>query len=170
MSLPGLDQLESTPEILRLMMEGLTEEDTNWKPAPDRFSIAEALEHLSHAEGHCFRARVEKMMEEDSPALEPYDDRVLFAAGQFSGRNAEDSFDHFEDQRELNLEYLRDLPAGALNRTGVHPSLGPVTVSHVLHAWAFDDLCHIQQIAEIIRALKYYPHMGPFQSIYKINP
>ena len=35
MSLPGLDQLESTPETLRLLMGGLTEEDTNWKPSPN---------------------------------------------------------------------------------------------------------------------------------------
>ncbi len=59
MSLPGLSQLESTPEILRMLMEGLSVEDTDWKAAPDRFSIAETLEHLSHAEGHCFRQRLE---------------------------------------------------------------------------------------------------------------
>ena len=105
MSLPGLDQLESTPEILRLLMTSLSEEDANWKPAPNRFSIAEALEHLSHTEGHCFRARVEAMVEQDNPPIEPYDPEVYFAAGQYSGRSAEDSFDHFEEQRELNLEY-----------------------------------------------------------------
>jgi len=65
MSLPGLGQLEATPEILRLLMEGLSEEDTQWKPAPNRFSIAETLEHLSHSEGHCFRDRVQRMVEED---------------------------------------------------------------------------------------------------------
>src|SRR2546427_788196 len=99
MSLPGLAQLETTPEILRLLMEGLSEQDAAWKPAPNRFSIAEALEHLSHAEGHYFRARVEEMVKEESPAIEPYDQEVFFAAGQYSGRAAEDSFDHFEEQR-----------------------------------------------------------------------
>ena len=85
-------------------------------------------------------------------------------------RSAEDSFDHFEEQRELNLEYLRELPSGATNRTGIHPEFGPLTVSHVLNEWAFHDIGHIKQIAEIIRALKYYPNMGPFQSAYQINP
>src|SRR5262249_26558863 len=100
MSLPGLRQLESTPEILRLLMEGLSDDDTKWKPAPNRFSIAEVLEHLSHVEGHCFRSRIERMVEEDNPAIEEYDQEALFAAGQYSGREAEDSFDHFEEQRE----------------------------------------------------------------------
>jgi hypothetical protein len=170
MSLPGVDQLESTPEILRLLMGGLSEEDTQWKPAANRWSIAEVLEHLSHVEGHCFRTRVERMVSENNPAIEPYDQEAYFAAGQYSGREAEDSFDHFEEQRELNLEYLHELPATAASRTGAHPELGVMTVSNLMNEWAFHDLGHIRQIAEIIRALKYYPNMGPLQSQYKVNP
>ena len=170
MSLPGLGQLEATAEILRMLMEELSVEDTQWKPAPDRFSIAEALEHLSHAEGHCFRERLERMVEGDDPALEAYDQEAHFASGQYSGRTAEDSFDHFEEQRELNLEYLSELPASVADRAGRHPELGGITVSHLLNEWAFHDLGHIRQIAEIVRALKYYPNMGPFQAAYKIHP
>jgi hypothetical protein len=170
MSLPGLEQLEATPEILRLLMGGLSEDDTQWKPAPNRFSIAEALEHLSHVEGHCFRARVERMVNEDNPAIEPYDPDVYFAEGQYSGRDAEDSFDHFEEQREMNVEYLRELPASVADRIGTHGKLGVITVSHLMNEWAFHDIGHIKQIGEIIRALKYYPGMGLFQSQYKINP
>ena len=80
MSLPGFGQLEATPEILRLLMEGVSEEETQWKPAPNRFSIAEVLEHISHTEGHYFRVGVESMMEEDNPDLDPYDQEAYFAA------------------------------------------------------------------------------------------
>jgi hypothetical protein len=170
MSLPGLDQLSATPEILRLLMGGLSEEDTQWKPAPNRFSIAEALEHLSHVEGHCFRARVERMVNEDNPAIEPYDPDLYFSEGQYSGRDAEDSFDHFEEQRELNVEYLRELPASVVDRIGTHGKIGVITISHVMNEWAFHDIGHIKQIGEIIRALKYYPGMGPFREQYKVNP
>ena len=170
MSLPGLGQLEATPEILRLLMEGLSEEDTQWKPAPERFSIAETLEHLSHLEGHCFRDRIQRMVEEDNPPLERYDPNVYFKSGQYSGRSAEDSFDHFEEQRELNLEFLRGLPDNVADRIGTHSRLGVITVSQQMNEWAFHDIGHIRQIAELIRALKYYPHMGPFQAEYKINP
>ena len=170
MSLPGLDQLTATPEMLRLLMGGLSEEDTQWKPAPNRFSIAEVLEHLSHVEGHCFRARVERMVNEDNPGIEPYDPDVYFAAGQYSGRDAEDSFDHFEEQREMNVEYLREMPSSVADRIGTHGKIGVITVSHLMNEWAFHDIGHIKQIGEIIRARKYYPGMGPFQAQYKINP
>jgi len=170
MSLPGIDQLAATPEILRLMMDGLSEEDANWKAGPKRFSIAETLEHLSHVEGHCFRDRVEKMVDEGNPSFEPYDTDAYFAAGQYSGREAEDSFDHFEEQRELNIEYLRGLPDSAAERTGVHSRLGVITVAHVMNEWAFHDLGHIRQIAEIIRARKFYAQSGPFATQSKVNP
>src|ERR1700712_4534787 len=52
---PALDQLAATPEILRILMASVTDEIALTKPAPDRWSIAEVLEHLSHVEGHMFR-------------------------------------------------------------------------------------------------------------------
>ena len=52
MELDCLDQLEATPAILRGLMCDLSVEDTEWKPAPDRFSIAEVLAHLFA--GHYF--------------------------------------------------------------------------------------------------------------------
>ena len=168
--IPGLTQLEATAEILRLLLEEVTEDETNWKPAPDRFSIAEVLEHLSHTEGHCFRGRVQDMVEQDIPAIGVYDQNALHAAGQYSGRSAEDSFDHFEEQREDNIEYLRNLPVGALTRVGMHVEYGPISVAQLLNEWAFHDLGHVRQIAEIVRAQKYFPQMGPLAQEYKVNP
>ena len=41
--LPCLDLLDATPGILRGLMMELTEADARWKPAPERFSVAETL-------------------------------------------------------------------------------------------------------------------------------
>ena len=71
--LPAVGQLEATPEILRGLIRELTEEDARWKPAPDRFSVAEVLAHLSHSEGHCYRRRLDRFMNEERPELEPDD-------------------------------------------------------------------------------------------------
>jgi hypothetical protein len=49
--LPCLDLLDATPDILRRLTCELSSEDAQWKPAPDRFSVAEVLAHLSHSEG-----------------------------------------------------------------------------------------------------------------------
>ena len=62
--LPCLELLEATPAILRELMSEISKEDARWKPAPDRFSIAEVLAHLSHGEGHCYRPRVDRFLAE----------------------------------------------------------------------------------------------------------
>ncbi len=44
--LPRLNLLEATPAILGGLMSEISEEDARWKPAGDRFSVAEVLSHL----------------------------------------------------------------------------------------------------------------------------
>jgi hypothetical protein len=103
--LPAVGQLQATPEILRGLMRELTEEDARWKPAPDRFSVAEVLAHLSQSEGD-YRLRLDRFMNEERPELEP--DEAQFHLDLYRNADPEDSFDHFEEQRESNIEFLRN--------------------------------------------------------------
>jgi len=170
MTLPGIPQLEATPEILRLLLDGMTAEQTLWKPDHDRWSLAEILEHMSHVEAHYFRAAVDHLVQSENPELTPYDQNAYSAAGVYSGRDAEDSFAHFEEQREDNVSFLNQMKLSAADRTGNHPELGKLNLGHILNEWAFHDLGHIRQIAELVRAIRYYPNMGPIQSQYQIRP
>ena len=166
----ALEQLSTTPEILRLLMAGVTEEQANWKPALDRWSIAEVVAHLSHVEGHLFRLRIDQILSEDNPNVEPYDQEEYAASGIYSGREAEESFAHWEEQREEALELLRELEPIALERRATHPKLGTFTLEEMLNEWAFHDLSHVRQIAELVRATVYYPNLGPWQKEYTPKP
>lgn len=166
--LPCLDMLEATPDILRGLMCELSEEDAAWKPAPDRFSVAEVLAHLSHSEGHCYRARVDRFLEEEMPRLE--DDDAQMHLHLYRGADAEDEFDHFEDQREANVDFLRQLPAEAGERRAIHSSSGEITLEQMLHEWVLHDLGHIRQIAELVRARKYLSGAGPLGASYTLHP
>jgi len=164
----AIDHLAVTPEILRLLMGGISDEDAQWKPAPDRWSIAEVLEHLSHLEGR-FRVRIDTMMAEDNPEVEAYDTKAYDAEGKYSNREAEESFAHWEEQREDNVEFLRGLDRSMLGRTARHASIGAITIEHMLNEWAFHDLGHVRQIAELVRARVYYPRLGPFQADSQVH-
>lgn len=166
--LPCLEMLEATPAILRGLMCELSEDDARWKPAPDRFSVAEVLAHLSHSEGHCFRMRLDRFMREERPEFEPDDARMHLA--RYSDADPEEEFAHFEEQRDTNLEYLRTLPAAAGRRVAIHKQAGQITLNEQLHAWALHDLGHIRQVAELARACKYKPAAGPLGKEYVLNP
>ncbi len=166
--LPCVDLLEATPEILRGLTTGLSPDDVRWKPAPNRFSIGEVLAHLSHSEGHCYRRRVDQFMEEERPKFEPDDAQMHLEL--YRKAVPEDSFDHFEEQRETNVEYLRELPASAAKRIAIHHEVGEITLEQMLHEWAMHDLGHIRQIAELVRARKHWAHAGPLGKDYQLKP
>jgi hypothetical protein len=166
--LPCLDLLEATPAILRGLMAELSAEDVRWKPALDRFSVGEVLAHLSHSEGHCYRARLDRFLSEENPQFENNDAQQHLEL--YRDMDPEDAFDHFEEQRETNIEALRDLPPGAADRKAVHEEVGPITLAQMLNEWALHDLGHIRQIAELARARKYLPGAGPLGSFYQLKP
>ncbi len=167
-TLPCIDLLEVTPDLLRDLMCELTEEDARWKPSPERFSVAEVLAHLSHTEGHCHRARLDRILAEDRPELEPDDAQLHLDL--YRDADPEDAFDHFEDQRETNVEFLRTLPLEAGSRVARHKEAGEVTLSQMLHAWALHDLGHVRQVAELVRARKYLAGAGPLAGYYRVKP
>jgi hypothetical protein len=166
--LPCVDQLEANPRILRGLMCELSDEDTRWKPAPDRFSVAEVLAHLSHSEGHCYRTRLDRFMSEENPELEP--DDAQFHLDLYRDADAEDEFDHFEEQRENNVEFLRALPAEAALRRARHKEAGDITLGQMLHEWTLHDLGHIRQVAELVRARKFLAGAGPLGASYQLKP
>ena len=86
-------------------------------------------------------------------------------------RNAdpEEAFDHFEDQRETNLEFLRGLPPEAADRTALHREAGEITLKQMLHEWALHDLGHVRQIAELVRARKYLAGAGRSGDVLRIE-
>jgi hypothetical protein len=167
-SLPCLGILEATPEILRGLMCELNAEDARWRPAEDRFSVGEVLAHLSHTEAHCYGARLDRFLHDEHPVLEPYDPKEHLDV--YRAADPEDAFDHFEEQRESNLERLRGLPASAASRRAHHKRVGEITLSEMLHEWALHDLGHIRQVAELARARKYFAGAGPFRDSYRLNP
>jgi hypothetical protein len=166
----ALEHLAATPDILRALLTGVSPEQACRKPAPDRYSIAELLEHLSHVEAHCFRARFDALLATDDPEVEPYDQNAFYAQGAYYNRDAEESMAHWEEQREDNIEFLQGLDPKVLSRTGRHAVLGRFTLENLLNEWPLHDLGHVRQMAELVRAQLYFPEIGPFQVEYALKP
>jgi DinB superfamily len=167
-SLDCLALLEATPAMLRDLMSEVSAEDARWKPAPDRFSIAEVLAHLSHSEGHCYRARLDRFLTEQMPKFEP--DDASFYYNLYRDADPEDSFDHFEEQRETNIEFLLTLPRSAGELRAIHQQAGEITLSQMMHEWVLHDLGHVRQVAELVRARRYLAGAGPLGKDYQLKP
>jgi hypothetical protein len=110
------------------------------------------------------------MLKEDSPALPSYDQTAADAAGTYRKGTAREHLKTFCHERDRTLSVLRYLPPEAADRAGQHSELGRITLDNLLNEWAWHDLGHIRQIAEVYRARAFYPKMGPFQRYYTPKP
>jgi hypothetical protein len=162
-------QVQSMPHILQSMLASLTEEEGAWKPAPNRWSIVEVLGHLWHLEP-VFRERMERMLHEDNPVLADYDPDVHGATGVYRRAGLAAALSEFSQERATSVAVLNSITREQLSRPGIHSELGPITIESLLHEWPFHDLGHVRQIAELVRAVKYFPRMGAWRKYYTIKP
>ena len=164
----ALAVLEQTPGVLGSLLVAATKEQMDWQPSPDRWSVSMVLAHLADVEIQGFVKRFRAMVTEESPFLPAYDQHALFRSGErFDGP---EQLELFRERRQSTLGWLASLPDEAGGRRGRHEELGVITVDQLLHEFAFHDLGHIRQVAELYRSKAYYPHMGGFQRYYQINP
>jgi hypothetical protein len=167
-TLPAFGILERTPAVLRGMLAGATSEELGWRPNEGRWSIAMVLAHLADVEENGFVQRFRAIAGQESPFLPSYDQWALFLTR--TEFDAGEELTRFEERRQATLAWLKGLPDEVRSRTGRHEELGAISFDNLLNEFAFHDLGHLRQVAELYRAKAFYPRMGTFQQYYRINP
>ena len=158
----ALAVLERTPRILRAWLADLPDAWLSVDEGPETFSPLEVLGHLVHGERADWMTRARMILEHGaSRAFEPFD---RFAHRRdFAGWPAARLLDEFQRLRAANLEALLGLEIAEadLDREGLHPALGPVTLRALLATWVTHDLSHLGQIARVM-AKRYRSAVGPW--------
>ena len=141
------DLLRRTPELLRVLLGGIGEEWTNTADVPaDGWRPKDVVGHLITGELTDWVERTERILEHGTSM--PFDRFDRFA---HEGRDADASLDELVERfgtlREENLARLAGLVSpDDLERRGLHPTLGEVTLRELLATWAVHDLDHVSQI------------------------
>ena len=140
------DLLARTPEVLRVLLIGLPE---TWTDTPDvagGWRPRDVVGHLITGEQTDWIVRTRRILEHGTSL--PFDRFERFAMlERDTGVPLDDLLERFAALRAANLVTLGELVADAdLDRRGMHPSLGEVTLRELLATWAVHDLDHICQI------------------------
>ena len=163
---PALTLLEKTPIVLETLLADLPQEALEWKPSEERWSIREVMAHLADIE-ELYGERTQRIVREERPALAKYVPSAKLLGGPADGV---ERLVRFGLLRRGLVAFVREAPASAALRTGVHEELGPVTLAQMLNELANHDLGHLRQIAELYRARAFYPNVGPFQRYSSPRP
>jgi len=160
--------LERTPAVLKALLSSL---DNDWvmnNEGPETFSPYDVIGHLIHGEKTDWAARAKIILEFGlSKPFEPYD---RFAQYQESkGKTVTQLMDEFERVRKDNMTWLKslNLTEADLDKKGMHPKLGEVTLRNLLSTWVAHDLTHLAQITRVM-ARQFKEEMGPWPEFFRI--
>jgi hypothetical protein len=123
----GVKYMEQTRDAIIADTKGLSEAQWNFKPAPDKWSVAQTMEHIALAEDLFYQMITEKVMKApagaadrdiaklDAGVLAMIPDRShkaqapppLVPTGKWTGPEA---LDHFLKARERAIEFLKNTP------------------------------------------------------------
>ncbi len=117
----------------------------------DTWNVPGVVAHLIHCEHEDWMPRLRMILEfGEGHTFTPLDREGSARAG--AGKTLDQLLDEFAQQRTLNLNELCKLRLAPedMNRRGMHPVFGSVTLSELLATWPAHDLTHLHQISRIM--------------------
>jgi len=143
-----LERLRRGPEVLAAALTGAAGSEVDFHTAPEEWSIRQIAAHVSDAEiAGAFRVR--RILAEENPTLEGYDQDAWAARLNYSKRKPSQSLETFRQIRQEVYELLRDTPAAAFERTGYHTERGSITLLELVKLIADHPESHAQQISRL---------------------
>lgn len=156
--------LARTPALLDLWLIGLS---PGWLAADEgegTYDPVDVVAHLVHGEETDWIPRIEIVLEHGENVPFTTFDREGFRT-KYANATLETLIPRFSTVRRESLERLDELRLDPrdLQRTGMHPQLGRVTLGQLIAAWVAHDLTHVAQISRVM-AKRYAIAVGPWRS------
>jgi len=160
--------LRRTPGVVSALLAGLPDAWTRATEGDGTWSPFDVVGHLVHGERTDWIPRVEHLLRHGDTVVFPPFVRDAMVE-QNRGRSLGELLDTFASLRASNLsrlDALRLAPAD-LERTGLHPEFGRVTLRQHLATWTAHDLDHVSQVVRVM-AVRYRDVVGPWRAYLSI--
>ncbi len=144
-----IDQLARHGEVFRAHFIGLTLEEANWKPAPEKWCALEIVCHLYDEEREDFRARLAHVLNTPHDAMPKIDPAAWVMERQYIEQDFDAVLAKFLHERSASITWLRSLTDAPWNNFYLHPTVGPVSCDLLLTNWVAHDLHHLRQLINL---------------------
>jgi hypothetical protein len=133
-----------------------------WHPAVGEWCVNEVIGHLIEAERQGFAGRILEIVQQDQPVLATWDQAGVARGRHDCDRVPHDLIEEFAALRAESAKLAASLTASDLEKGGMHPDVGFLRVSDLLHEWIHHDANHLRQVLGNVQAA-VWPHMGNAQ-------
>ena len=143
-----LERFRTGPGKLERSIDGLSENELEFRPAAGKWSIREIVIHLSDSEIEGAH-RIRKVLGDDNAILASYDQDKWAARLNYAKRNLNNAIELFRLLRKSTAELFEGLTEEDWKRTGTHDERGKMTLSDLLKLYAKHCDDHVAQIRQI---------------------
>ena len=145
---------EKSPKEIAAAVSGLAEKILRFKPAPEKWSILEVLGHLADME-IMYAYRIRQMLADSKPVIAPIDGEAWARNLSYADGRAPEMVALYGLLRHHNLQLLRRLKEGDLEKSAFHPELkGDVTVADYVERIGKHGADHLKQIERLKKEAK----------------
>jgi hypothetical protein len=159
-----ISQLSHNIGTLESLLQGVSPEQARWKPAPEKWSILEVVNHLYDEERLDFRLRLESVLRDPSQEVPPIDPPAWILQHRYNERELSESIGRFKQERQTSLNWLRTLQDPNWENTYHHPSGFKVRAGDLMASWLAHDLLHLRQITRL-----HYDHTAMLWQPYGVG-
>ncbi len=148
-------RLAADAEAFRALLEPLSEEQAQWKPGPDIWSMKEVLTHVYNEERIDFRKHIREILADPPKPWSAFRGEELISPATFH-----QALEDFLTERAVSIAWLKELQSGALPPNwdiSVEARFGPeemlvMRAGDVLVSWVEHDFLHLRQMNEVLHA------------------
>ncbi len=145
-----VERLAKNAEGIRRLLEGLSEEQVNWKPDPETWSLKEVMEHFYNEERLDFRKHLKELLSDPPQPWGKFRQEDTIHVENFW-----QALDGFLAEREASLAWLkelgnRDWTISTKVSFGSDQEIFVLRAGDVLVSWVAHDFLHLRQINELL--------------------
>lgn len=165
--LSAIDDLGRNKLSIVALSSNVSQERASWKPAPDRWSILEVINHVADIENEDFRTDFDLVLFRPQSPWPSFNIHEWLVERKYNERSIDESIHRFESEREKSLDWLEELNDPDLEKrhSGNGFAHSPMSAGDVLVSWIAHDLYHIRQLA-LLRWDMLNAFEQPFNPIY----
>ena len=157
-------ELAQSTDMIRALLNGISQEESLIKPNDASWSILEVLCHLYDEEREDFRGHLDFILHRQNEEWPPFDPQAWVTERKYNQQSLAEMLDKFLAERHTSLEWLKKHETMDLN-VRYKSNWGEMTAGDMFASWVAHDNLHIRQLVEL-RRLKITNMAKPYKIEY----
>jgi len=144
-------ELQNSTEMIRALLAGITQEESQVKPNPESWSILEVTCHLYDLEREDFREHLDFILHRQNEEYHAIDPQGWITSREYNQQNFSEMQEKFFAERKNSFEWLEKIANSDWDTTYTS-EYGSVSAGEMFSCWIAHDNLHCRQFVELRRA------------------